>query len=95
MNNSNIGNEEKVIKGIVAFFYDWRTEVLLENSANGVASLKGDKHFVARKTFQNLASLVFEFFGYARCMLSDKDINKFVSSLHCNQSSIEISFSNI
>ena len=95
LNHENIDNEEKVMKDIIAFFYDWRTEVLLNNANHGVGTLIGEKSFIARKIFQNLVSLVFGFIGYARCMLLDKDCNEFFPSLHCNQSSIENLFSNI
>ena len=42
-----------------------------------------------------MASLVFGFIGYAKCILTDKSIDEYVPALHCNQSSIENLFSNI
>ena len=42
-----------------------------------------------------MASLVFGFIGYAKYILADKSIDEYVHALHCNQSSIEIFFSNI
>ena len=95
MNHENIDNEEKVMKDIIAFFYDWRIEVSFNNANHGVRTLIGEKLVIAKKTFQDWVSLVFGFIGYARCMLLDKYCNEFAPSLHCNQSSIENLFSNI
>ena len=48
LNQENIDNEEKVMKDIIAFFYDWRTEVLLNNANHGVGTLIREKYCIAK-----------------------------------------------
>ena len=91
----NMAYEESVLKSIVTFFYQWKNDVTLSNMKNGVRSKEGEKFFIAKKTFQNLLSLVYGFMGYAKQILRMNNKCVYVPALHCNQSSIEGLFSHI
>ena len=58
LNQENIDNEEKAMKDIIAFFYDCRTEVSLNNANHGVGTLIGE-HVLLPKTILEFSILSF------------------------------------
>ena len=60
-----------------------------------LTAIQSSKYYIAYQTYEKLLTLVREIVGYVWCILHSSDVENFVPTLHCNQSSLEIFFSQI